>query len=65
MSLGKHEEKRGLRQFERTQKRELMVEGNKLGRSFELTTSDKIYVNDSNLYEIKNEIYKIIQVILQ
>ena len=33
-----------------------MVEDNDLGRFFELATSKKIYVNNLNLHEIKNEI---------
>ena len=33
-----------------------IVEDVDLGRFFELATSDKIYVNNLNLYEIKNEI---------
>ena len=37
-------------------KRENIVEDVDLGRFFELITSDKIYVNNLNLYEIKNEI---------
>ena len=33
-----------------------MVEDNDLGRFFELATSNKIYVNNLNFYEIKNQI---------
>ena len=44
------------KQNERKQKRENMVEDIDLGRFFELATSIKIYVNSSNLHEIKNEI---------
>ena len=33
-----------------------MVDDIDLGRFFELATSNKIYVNNLNLYEIKNEI---------
>ena len=42
---------------ERRQKRENIVEEDiDLGRFFELATSNKIYVNNLNLHEIKNEI---------
>ena len=41
---------------ERRQKRENMVKDIDLGRFFELATSNKIYVNNLNLHEIKNEI---------
>ena len=44
------------KQNEGRQKRENMVEDIDLGRFFELATSNKIYVNNSNLHEIKNEI---------
>ena len=44
------------KQNERRQKRETMVEDIDLGRFFELATSNKIYVNNLNLHEIKNEI---------
>ena len=37
-------------------KRENMVEDVDLGRFFEMATSDELYVNNLNLYEIKNEI---------
>ena len=35
-----------------------MVKDIDLGRFFQLATSIKIYVNSSNLHEIKNEILK-------
>ena len=41
---------------ERRQERENMVDDFYLGRFFELITSNKIYVNNLNLHEIKNEI---------
>ena len=44
------------KQNERRQKRENMVEDNDSGRFFELATSNKIYVNNLKLHEIKNEI---------
>ena len=45
------------KQNERRQKRENMVEEDiDLGRFFELASSNKIYVNNLNLHEIKNEI---------
>ena len=45
------------KQNERRQKRENMVEEDiDLGRFFELATSNKIYVNNLNLHEIKNGI---------
>ena len=44
------------KQNERKQKRENMVEDVDIGRFFELATSNKIYVNNLNLQEIKNEI---------
>ena len=45
------------KQNERRQKRENLVEEDiDLGRFFELATSNKIYVNNLNLHEIKNEI---------
>ena len=34
----------------------ILDENNDMGRFFELATSDKIYVNSSNLHGIKNEI---------
>ena len=44
------------KQNQRRQKRENIVGDVDLGRFFELATSDKIYVNNLNLFEIKNEI---------
>ena len=45
------------KRIERRQKRENVVEEDiNLGRFFELATSKKIYVNNINLHEIKNEI---------
>ena len=44
------------KQIERRQERENMVEDIDLGRFFELATSNKIYVNNLNLREIKNGI---------
>ena len=51
-----NESNKETKQNERRQKRENIVEDVDLGRFFELATSDKIYVNNLNLYEIKNEI---------
>ena len=51
-----NESNREIKRNERRQKRENMVEDIDLGRFFELATSDKIYVNNLNLHEIKNEI---------
>ena len=45
-----------MKQNERTQKRENMVEVIDLGKFFELATSNKKYFNNLNLHEIKNEI---------
>ena len=45
-----------IKRNERRQKRENMVDDNDLGRFFELATSDKIFVNNLNLHEIKNEV---------
>ena len=45
-----------MKQNERKQKRKKMVEDIDLGRFFDLTTSNKIYVNSLNLREIKIEI---------
>ena len=45
-----------IKEKERKQKRENMVEDIELGSFFELATGDKIYVNNINLREIKNEI---------
>ena len=51
-----NESNREKKQNERRQKRENIVEDVDLGRFFELATSSKIYVNNLNLHEIKNEI---------
>ena len=51
-----NESNKETKQNERRQKRENIVEDVDLGRFFELVTIDKIYVNNLNLYEIKNEI---------
>ena len=51
-----NESNKETKQNERRQKRENIVEDVDLGRFFELATSDKIYVNNLNLYEIKKEI---------
>ena len=45
-----------MKQNERRQKRENMVEDNDLSRFFELAASNKIYVNNLNSHEIKNEV---------
>ena len=50
------ESNKEIKQNERRQKRENMVENVDIGRFFELATSNKIYVNNLNLREIKNEI---------
>ena len=47
---------REIKRNERRQRRENMVEDIDIGRFFELATIDKIYVNNLNLHEIKNEI---------
>ena len=51
-----NESNKETKQNERREKRENTVEDVDLGRLFELVTSDKIYVNNLNLHEIKNEI---------
>ena len=51
-----NESNRVIKQNERRQKRENMVEDNDIGRFFELATNDSIYVNNLNLHEITNEI---------
>ena len=51
-----NESNREIKRNERRQKRENMVDDIDLGRFFELATSYKIYVNNLNLHEIKNEI---------
>ena len=51
-----NESNRKIKQNERRQKRENLVEEDiDLGRYFELATSNKVYVNNLNLHEIKNE----------
>ena len=60
-----NESKKERKRNERRQKRENIAEQDiDIGRFFELATSNKIYVNNLNLHEIKDEIYKIKQVIL-
>ena len=52
-----NESNREKKRIERRRKRENVVEEDiDLGRFFELASSDKIYVNNLNLHEIKNEI---------
>ena len=51
-----NESNREIKRNEKRQKRENMVDDIDLGRFFELATSNKIYVNNLNLHEIKNEI---------
>ena len=51
-----NESNRAIKQNERRQRRENMVQDFDIGRFFELATSDRIYVNNLNLHEIKNEI---------
>ena len=53
-----------IKQNERKQKGENMVEDIDLGRFFGLATSNKINANNLNFHEIKNELFKITQVIL-
>ena len=48
-----NESNREIKRNERRQKRENLVEDFDLGRFFELATSNKIYVNNLNLHEIK------------
>ena len=51
------EENKEIKQNERRQKRKNLVDEDvNIGRFFELATSNKIYVNNLNLHEIKNEI---------
>ena len=50
------ESNKEIKQNERQQKRENMIEDIDLGRIFELATSNKIFVNNLNLHEVKNEI---------
>ena len=54
MIRNQDEPNKEIKQNERKQKRENMLEDIDLGRFFELATSIKIYVNSSNLPEIKN-----------
>ena len=50
------EENKEIKQNERRQKRQNLIDEDvDLGRFFELATSNKIYVNNLNLHEIKNE----------
>ena len=58
LSRKQNESNRAIKQNERRQRRAKMVEDFDIdiGRFFELATSDKIYVNNINLHEIKNEI---------
>ena len=49
-------EKKKKKQNERRQRRENLVEDIDIGRFFELATSNKIYVNNINLHEIKIEV---------
>ena len=51
-----NESNKEIKQNERREKKENIVEDVDLGRFFELATSNKIYVNNINLHEIKNEI---------
>ena len=51
-----NESNREIKRNERRQRRESLVEDVDIGRFFELATSNKIYVNNLNLHEIKNEI---------
>ena len=51
-----NESNRVIKQNERRQRRENMMEDIDIGRFFELATSDSIHVNNLNLHAIKNEI---------
>ena len=51
-----NESNRAIKQNERRQRRENMVEDIDIGRFFELATSNKLNVTNLNLQEIKNEI---------
>ena len=52
-----NESNKQIKQIERQRKKENLVEEDiDLGRFFELATSNKIYANNLNLHEIKNEI---------
>ena len=50
------ESNKEIKQNERRQKREIIVEDIDLGRFLEISTSNKRYVNNLNLHEFKNEI---------
>ena len=50
------ESNKQIKQTERKQKREDMVEDIDLGSFFELATCNQMYVNSLKLHEIKNEI---------
>ena len=52
----KNESNSEIKRNERRQKRENMIEDIDIGRFFELTTTDRKYVNGFNLHEIKNEV---------
>ena len=52
-----NESNREIKQNEKRQKRQNLIDEDiDLGRFFELATTNKIYVNNLNLHEIKNEI---------
>ena len=51
-----NESNKELKRNERRQRRENLVEDIDIGRFFELATSNRIYVNNLNLHEIKNGI---------
>ena len=51
-----NESNREIKRNEKRQKRENMIEDIDIGRFFELATTDRKYVNGSNLHEIKNDI---------
>ena len=51
-----NESNKQIKQNERRQKRENMIEDIDIGRFFELATTDREYVNGLNLHEIKNDI---------
>ena len=53
-----HESNKETKQNERRQKRENLVEDIDLSRFFQLATSNKIYVNNINLREIKDETFQ-------
>ena len=50
-----NESNKEIKRNERRQRRENLVEDVDIGRFFELATSNRIYVNNLNLHEIKNE----------